>query len=135
MKVEVGESYIVKEDGHGYKKGNVFNVVMFDFTRNKVHIIFENGVTFQEDANVMERLHLEVYRVSESEPSKPAHYDTGIDTIAFMRANCPPEQVEGFLRGNALKYLQRYDKKNGVDDLRKARHYVEMLIEELEGRE
>lgn len=69
------------------------------------------------------------------EPSKPAHYDTGIDTIAFLRANCPPEQVEGFLRGNALKYLQRYDKKNGVEDLRKAKHYVEMLIEELEGRE
>lgn len=66
---------------------------------------------------------------------KPAHYDTGIDTIAFLRANCPPEQVEGFLRGNALKYLQRYDKKNGVEDLRKAKHYVDMLIEELEGRE
>ena len=71
----------------------------------------------------------------EEKPSKPTHYDTGIDTIAFLRANCPPEQVEGFLRGNALKYLQRYDKKNGVDDLRKAKHYVEMLIEELEGRE
>ncbi|WP_214783302.1 DUF3310 domain-containing protein [Exiguobacterium sp. s183] len=71
---------------------------------------------------------------SQQEPSKPAHYDTGIDTIAFMRANCPPEQVEGFLRGNALKYLQRYPNKNGVDDLRKAKHYVEMLIEELEGR-
>ena len=69
------------------------------------------------------------------EPSKPAHYDTGIDTIAFLRANCPTEQVEGFLRGNALKYLQRYDKKNGVEDLRKAKHYVEMLIEEVEGRE
>ena len=68
------------------------------------------------------------------EPSKPAHYDTGIDTIAFMRANCTPEQVEGFLRGNVFKYLQRYDKKNGVEDLKKATHYVQMLIEEVEGR-
>lgn len=69
------------------------------------------------------------------EPSKPAHYDTGIDTIAFMRANCPPEQVEGFLRGNALKYLQRYPAKGTpVEDLKKARHYIEMLIEEVEGR-
>ena len=67
------------------------------------------------------------------EPQKPAHYDTGIDTIAFMRANCPPEQVEGFLRGNAIKYLQRYPNKNGVEDLHKAKHYVEMLIEQLEG--
>ena len=71
-----------------------------------------------------------------AEPSTPAHYDTGIDTIAFMRANCPPEQVEGFLRGNALKYLQRYDRKSqAVADLKKCRHYIEMLIEEVEGRE
>lgn len=70
------------------------------------------------------------------DPLKPAHYDTGIDTIAFMRANCPPEQVEGFLRGNAIKYLQRYASKGTpIEDLKKSRHYIEMLIEELEGRE
>ena len=70
------------------------------------------------------------------EPSKPAHYDTGIDTIAFLRANCPPEQVEGFLRGNAIKYLQRYAAKGTpIEDLKKSRHYIDMLIEELEGRE
>lgn len=70
------------------------------------------------------------------DPPKLAHYDTGIDTIAFLRANCPPEQVEGFLRGNAIKYLQRYASKGTpVEDLKKSRHYIDMLIEELEGRE
>ncbi|MDA5561977.1 DUF3310 domain-containing protein [Exiguobacterium sp. MMG028] len=68
--------------------------------------------------------------------TKPTHYDTGIDTIAFLRANCPPEQVEGFLRGNAIKYLQRYTAKGApIEDLKKSRHYIDMLIEELEGRE
>jgi hypothetical protein len=35
----------------------------------------------------------------------------------------------GFFDGNALKYLMRYKEKGGVDDLRKAKHYIEKLIE------
>ena len=35
----------------------------------------------------------------------------------------------GFFDGNALKYLARWRKKGGVDDLKKARHYIEKLIE------
>lgn len=35
----------------------------------------------------------------------------------------------GFLEGNAIKYLARWKEKGGIDDLRKARHYVDKLIE------
>jgi len=35
----------------------------------------------------------------------------------------------GFLEGNAVKYLTRHREKNGVEDLRKAIHYIEKLIE------
>ena len=35
----------------------------------------------------------------------------------------------GFFDGNALKYLMRYRDKGGVEDLRKAAHYIEKLIE------
>lgn len=35
----------------------------------------------------------------------------------------------GFLEGNILKYLARYKVKGGIDDLRKARHYLDKLIE------
>jgi hypothetical protein len=35
----------------------------------------------------------------------------------------------GFLEGNAIKYLTRWRDKGGVEDLRKARHYVDKLIE------
>jgi hypothetical protein len=35
----------------------------------------------------------------------------------------------GFLEGNAIKYLARWKDKGGIDDLRKARHYVDKLIE------
>lgn len=40
------------------------------------------------------------------------------------------EEFKGFLRGNAIKYLAR-DKDENVLDLRKARHYIDKLIEEL----
>lgn len=40
-----------------------------------------------------------------------------------------PEAFKGFLRGNAIKYLARCDDKGGVEDLRKARHYLDKLIE------
>ena len=35
----------------------------------------------------------------------------------------------GFFDGNALKYIMRHKKKGGVEDLRKAKHYIEKLIE------
>lgn len=35
----------------------------------------------------------------------------------------------GFFEGNAIKYLTRWREKNGVEDLRKAIHYIEKLIE------
>lgn len=35
----------------------------------------------------------------------------------------------GFLEGNAIKYLTRWRDKGGMEDLRKARHYLDKLIE------
>jgi len=35
----------------------------------------------------------------------------------------------GYLDGNAVKYLSRWKDKGGVQDLKKAKHYIEKLIE------
>ena len=35
----------------------------------------------------------------------------------------------GFLDGNVVKYVSRYRSKGGVEDLRKAQHYLAKLIE------
>jgi hypothetical protein len=40
-----------------------------------------------------------------------------------------PDAFRGFLRGNVVKYLARCEQKGGVEDLRKARHYLDRLIE------
>ena len=57
--------------------------------------------------------------------------DKPIQPWDAMRAWMTPEQFEGFLRGNAIKYLARYPDKGGIEDLRKARHYLDALIEVL----
>jgi Protein of unknwon function (DUF3310) len=58
-----------------------------------------------------------------------AHYDTTIQPWEAMQSWMTREQFEGFLRGNIIKYVARYDKKNGVEDLRKAKHYLCKLIQ------
>jgi hypothetical protein len=41
----------------------------------------------------------------------------------------------GFCEGNVIKYVSRWRDKGGVEDLRKARHYIDMLIDhELSGQ-
>jgi hypothetical protein len=39
------------------------------------------------------------------------------------------EEFAGFLRGNAIKYLARCKDKGGVEDVKKAQHYIEKLLE------
>lgn len=62
---------------------------------------------------------------------KPAHYTYGryeaIDVIEELTAGA--SGPEGFLLGNVLKYLWRYRRKNGMEDLRKAMWYLERLIQ------
>lgn len=47
-----------------------------------------------------------------------------------MKAWMTKAQFVGYLRGNVVKYIAR--DKNGIEDLKKARHYLDKLIEELE---
>lgn len=61
---------------------------------------------------------------------KPDHYHKGgMDVISWMKMKYSPEMVEGFLVGNILKYVTRYNVKNGIEDLRKAEEYLKRLIE------
>jgi hypothetical protein len=58
------------------------------------------------------------------------HYlKLGVQPWTAMEAWMTPEAFAGFLRGNAIKYLARADVKGGVEDLKKARHYLNKLIE------
>ena len=67
--------------------------------------------------------------------NSPPHYNkNGIETIDAIRA-MTDDGYEYYLQGNIMKYLWRYRYKNGVEDLKKARWYLDKLIEEVEAKE
>jgi hypothetical protein len=52
------------------------------------------------------------------------HYkDMAIQPVEFIHAN-----AIGYFEGNVIKYVSRWRKKNGIADLEKAKHYIELLI-------
>ncbi|MDF1690525.1 MAG: DUF3310 domain-containing protein [Cycloclasticus sp.] len=54
-----------------------------------------------------------------------SHYkEKGIQPIEYIMAN-----KLSFCEGNVIKYVSRWRDKNGIDDLLKAKHYLEFLIE------
>ena len=58
------------------------------------------------------------------------HYkETGLQPWAAMQAWLTPEEFRGFLKGNAIKYLARANKKGREMDIQKASHYLQKLIE------
>jgi hypothetical protein len=62
------------------------------------------------------------------DPINPDHYKNAIETIDAIEASMTPEAFRGYLKGNVLKYVTRYEKKNGLEDLNKANWYLSKLI-------
>ena len=63
----------------------------------------------------------------------PDHYNQGaVEAIEAIKASMPENEFRGYLKGNALKYLWRYDYKGKpIEDLRKCKWYVDRLIQEV----
>lgn len=63
----------------------------------------------------------------------PNHYisDSGIETIDVIEAFTKDmEPFEAYCTGNIIKYICRWKHKNGVEDLKKARWYIDHLLGE-----
>ena len=67
----------------------------------------------------------------------PSHYTQGgIECIDCIKSAIVGKVgIEAFCVGNAIKYLFRYEEKNGIEDVKKARWYIDRLIRELEEKE
>ena len=112
-----------------------------------VELAYEDGKELCDDKKPMPMLHAESkatqYGVAQcgdmkdmtgSTPSPKStqvggtHYsEMKIQPIDFITAN-----ELGYMEGNIIKYVCRYKSKNGVEDLKKAQHYLQMLIEQEE---
>ena len=68
-----------------------------------------------------------LYGTEEKNNIKPNHYgNSGIDVIDFCQAN-----NLDFMQGSVIKYVFRYKNKNGLEDLEKAKEYIDRMIENL----
>ena len=57
------------------------------------------------------------------------HYAQAVQPIEYMEITMTPEQYEGYLLGNVIKYISRYRHKNGLEDLRKGKVYMAWLVD------
>tara|TARA_R100001377_G_scaffold80978_1_gene60198 strand:- start:1884 stop:2093 length:210 start_codon:yes stop_codon:yes gene_type:complete len=60
----------------------------------------------------------------EEDKINPSYYRKNIEVTDFIL-----EYDMGFAEGNVVKYVTRYKDKNGVEDLKKARWYLNKIIE------
>ena len=71
--------------------------------------------------------------ISNDVVNHPSHYTQGgIECIEAIKASMSQEAFNGYLKGNAMKYLWRYkNKRKPVEDLKKAQWYINRLISEV----
>ena len=111
------------------------------FRKNPLAVPKEVGAKFKVAMPMVYKIRKEEQATPVREESKPSekvdqqqvggtHYkDMGVQPWIAMEAWMTPEQFAGFLRGNAIKYLARCDVKGGIADIKKARHYIDKLVE------
>lgn len=66
----------------------------------------------------------------------PSHYETGkFECIEVMTETLGADAVKDFCICNAFKYLYRFKRKNGIEDVKKAKWYINKYLEMTEGED
>ena len=114
--------------------------VMCDFDEwsdDKLAIAYDH--VYKNSEARLDGIHLknEEVKMDENVPdmvNHPQHYTQGgIECIdALKAATVGKRGIEAVCVANVIKYLWRYEEKNGIEDVRKAKWYIERLLKELE---
>lgn len=94
--------------------------------KKRAHQLIALSLT-QRDVPTPQPSHLQSngYGIKSTDIRTQGHYTQfKIQPASFIAAN-----NLGYFEGNVIKYVCRYKLKNGVEDLNKAKHYLDMLIE------
>ena len=68
----------------------------------------------------------------EDKIKSPSHYKLdglGIESIDIIKARLSKDGFKAFCVGNVIKYILRAEKKNGLEDYKKSKQYLEWIIE------
>jgi hypothetical protein len=116
-------------------QGNIREIISEDWKRNPLknvhHSLEERDLPLVDDNTSREELDMLRRPLEKEEVTNPKHYnERKMEPLDYIIAN----ELD-FLEGNIVKYITRYTYKGGVNDLLKARTYLEKLIErERDGR-
>lgn len=119
MDLKYKQAECISEDYKGLTKGNIYYVI------NE----FADCIAVTNDIGFTKKFPREIFRILTDKEVinnkiKPSYYGNGIDVIEFcLRNNLT------FMQGNVIKYVTRYKNKNGIEDLEKAKEYIDRLIE------
>ena len=145
MKYEVGKTYTLTGDETHYLGGTLRDYYAITTRDFPVETVF-NGVDSEGDLMfVMEDGWTIYVKNTETDTDtetaydvvqKPEHYNTnlpeGVEVIDIIAAQTAPlSGMQAFAQANVIKYVLRWRNKNGVQDLEKARFYLDRLIGEL----
>lgn len=99
-----------------------------------VFYINNTEITDDEAIKLRDRLLSEYPIRMDAGTVTPGYYKAGgVETIDYLHAFLTEDEFNGFCKGNIIKYVSRANRKNGVEDIRKARDYIRYLITSMEG--
>lgn len=67
---------------------------------------------------------------AQSTPIRPDYYKGKVECIDAIAAAMTPAEFIAFCKGQVIKYIWRFEHKNGLEDLQKAEWYLGRLIKE-----
>lgn len=130
---------LIKMSKHGnYEAPNQMTIGHSEFTEFEsadggIHKLIKKGLKEAEEGNTKPLDEnwlfpgtpdkLEV-KIEIPNPISPMHYKQGIETWDYIAS-----QNMSYIQGNIIKYVTRYKHKNGLEDLKKAKAYLDKLIE------
>ena len=146
MKYEEGKTYTLTGDETHYQGGPLRDYYAITTRDFPVEIVF-NGVDSEGDLMFVTEDGWTIYVRDDSDTDtetaydvvqKPEHYNTnlpeGVEVIDIIGAQTAGLfGIRAVCQANLIKYALRWQKKNGVEDLKKAAFYLDRLITEVEG--
>lgn len=142
-KIEVGSKWVAKVDeplAAGIYTGEVVVVESVDSVREEIVYEAQSDLDTWYSNTLAWHDHFEPYVEEDVQEgftlgdnvNNPSHYGQGkIEAIEYISDFLTKEEYQGYLRGNIAKYLHRFPYKNGIEDLKKAKVYLEWLIDEV----
>ena len=84
---------------------------------------------FKKENKNMSKFHYPIENEEHDNVNSPSHYQGKVECIDCIEsATAGLNGIEAFCTGNAIKYLYRWKKKNGIEDLKKAKYYIDKII-------